>query len=107
MLLSSTLKNIHAQKIKLGLERSIQPRGGKGESVREILFKGKRVDNGEWVEGWYGCITKGAYLNPIINGHYITTFKKLDNGEIILTGMFEVIPETVGQYTGLKTRTVR
>lgn len=35
------------------------------------------------------------------NGCYITTFKKIDNGEILLTGSYEVDPDTVGQYTGL------
>lgn len=69
--------------------------------MREILFRGRRLDNGEWVEGFYHMASKGAWLNPIENGHYITTFKKLENGEIILTGCYEVDPATVGQFTGL------
>jgi uncharacterized phage protein (TIGR01671 family) len=69
--------------------------------MREILFRGKRKDNGEWVFGWYSCITKGAHYDPIDNAHFITTSVKLDNGEIILTGMFEVDPDTVEHYTGL------
>lgn len=32
--------------------------------MREILFRGKRVDNGEWVEGYYA---------PIGEYHYILT----------------------------------
>lgn len=53
---------------------------------REILFRGKRVDNGEWVEGCY--VYGGA-------NHYIVVRNGLSNQ------YNEVIPETVGQFTGL------
>lgn len=67
----------------------------------EALYRGKRKDNGEFVYGMpYQC-TKGAWLNPIENGTYIQASKLLENGEIILTGVYEVDPSTVGQYTGL------
>ncbi|KAF5059335.1 YopX protein [anaerobic digester metagenome] len=55
--------------------------------MREILFRGKRVDNGEWVEGQL-LINKSAYMETV---HIVLKY-----GE-----MLEVIPETVGQYTGL------
>lgn len=58
--------------------------------MREILFKGKRADNGEWVEG---------YLYITQNGEYeISNYCKYYNCE---RNTYIVIPETVGQYTGM------
>lgn len=66
--------------------------------MREILFRAKRKDNGEWVEG---------YL--VVADNLIATENKLyiieSGAKYYLFGEFdpvtEVIPETVGQYTGL------
>lgn len=52
--------------------------------MREILFRGKRVDNGEWV---YGDLTH------ISNGK--VGIWGFDNNQFVL-----VNPSTVGQYTG-------
>jgi len=70
------------------------------ERLSNIKFRGQRVDGKGWVHGYYHQVTKGAFVNPIQNASVITTYKALDNGEIILTGAFAVIPETVGQYIG-------
>lgn len=61
--------------------------------MREILFRGKRVDNGEWVEGFYACV---------LDSHYIITgrFDSLTNG-IINSEAYKVNFETVGRFTGL------
>lgn len=60
--------------------------------MREILFRGKRKDNGEWVEGYLIVISK-RYFIVDVNAHF--DYGELDNVE-------EVVPETVGQYIGLK-----
>lgn len=59
--------------------------------MREILFRGKRTDNGEWVEGAYLHLNTGN--DYICDGTvWIGTLQPCKN---------EVLPETVGQYTGL------
>ena len=58
--------------------------------MREILFRGKRVNNGEWVEGLLGC----AYSRPNEKYYFIHNCETDDTE-------YEVVPETVGQFTGL------
>lgn len=68
--------------------------------MRKIKFRGKRVDNGEWVYGYY-C------FYPHRTGYCTQTVSEWDRDRhIIITigGAFEVLPETVGQYTGLKDK---
>ena len=66
---------------------------------REILFRGKRMDNGKWVEGWY-C--------PKKTGHYEGDRFVEEMQSIIIVSMtgggyqYAVVdPRTVCQYTGL------
>ena len=70
--------------------------------MREILFKAKRKDNGEWVEGYYLNIAK-------IN-HFICTGKiKLDGAlkGIIAPEMYVIDPDTLCQFTGLTDKNGR
>ena len=58
--------------------------------IREVIFRGKRMDNGEWVKGY-------LYITHI-GSHEIGSYDAEINIERLT---FDVIPETVGQYTGL------
>lgn len=68
--------------------------------MREIKFRGKRVDNGEWVYGFYGALTDGL----VIKSYIMVSSMNLANGKHIYFTDHEVIPETVGEYIGLKDR---
>ena len=64
---------------------------------REILFRGKRVDNGEW-----------EYSYNLVRDKYSVYFGATpyfnNENELCLEHYFEIIPETIGQYTGLKDK---
>lgn len=64
------------------------------ENMRlEILFRGKRVDNGQWVYGWYCKYAFGRW--PI--RACIIPSEEAENGCV---EHVEIDPATVGQYTG-------
>ena len=71
--------------------------------MREILFRGKRVDNGEWVEGCYAEFVHGfdGYTKPGIQVTRCVPSVANRLTPTYETELVEVFPETVGQYTGM------
>lgn len=74
--------------------------------MRELLFRGKQVTDGEWVIG-------GIYINTDGKPHIVgkaryrpdtrdwDTAEYYENNPHCITACIEVIPETVGQFTGM------
>lgn len=62
--------------------------------MREILFRGKRIDNGEWVEGYYIFDKYDGTPRIVITNVYST-------GTTFIGNAPRVDCETVGDYTGL------
>ena len=61
--------------------------------MRDIIFRGKRVDNGQWVYGFLIVNKDGTcYIKD--------TDYNVNNGRIDLIPE-KVIPESVGEYTGI------
>lgn len=70
--------------------------------MREILFRGKRTDNGEWVHGSLVITT----IEPADDAPY--KYYRIDDMTVgvfpndFQCGLSEIVaPETIGQYTGL------
>lgn len=71
--------------------------------MRDILFRGKRKDNGEWVEGYFAMVDpvdmpirirrpKAAIFPTMASCNWFNKY---------FYYVVEVMPETVGQFTGL------
>ena len=72
--------------------------------MREILFRGKRIDNGEWLEGFIVSSRENTYPN----GFEMITVDGINYDELdsyipdFIS--YAVDPSTVGQYTGMKDK---
>lgn len=82
---------------------------GRRKKMRDIKFRGKRIDNGEWVYGYY-CLTTHYAGNrtrkPVIISeselcnHCLWEPNNYDSP----VEAYDVAPSTVCQYTGLKDK---
>ena len=68
--------------------------------MREILFRGKRVDNGELVYGYYFKATH-HWHNHGIHEDWILRGVAQNGGWVSFHGRHAIVPETLGQFTGL------
>lgn len=72
---------------------------------REIKFRGKRIDNGEWIYGGYANKDDKVYI--IIKIRYTPdtrdwdTVEYYENHPNYTLSFAEVLPDTVGQYIGV------
>lgn len=64
--------------------------------MREYKFRGKEIDTGKWVYGYYFKDFNGK-------SYIINTLQEIENADISNVWI-EVLEETVGQYTGLKDK---
>ena len=72
--------------------------------MREILFKAKRIDNGEWIEGYlfdngFDGEEKKYFVGDLIIEKYNGT--ACDEWDIAGIDFCEIDPETLCQFTGL------
>ena len=65
--------------------------------MREILFRGKRTDSGEWIEG--DLLQIKYYNKPIIECKIMP--------QTPISSAYPVLSETVGQFTGLTDKNGR
>lgn len=69
--------------------------------MKEILFRSKQKYNSEWVEGYLVKLGKESFSDPERYGICNKAIPIGGSGVCYNLKIDEVIPETIGQYTGL------
>ena len=64
--------------------------------MREILFRGKQIDTGAWVEGAFCMKDCDSFFGVLVDRPSIIKYEEPHSGY-----WFRVDPETVGQFTGV------
>lgn len=68
------------------------------------LYRGKRIDNGEWVYGFLVVYPEGSESNEL-HTHFIINEKRNAYSELVeCENTFCVNPTTIGQYTGMNDK---
>ena len=68
--------------------------------MRKIIFRGKRKDNDKWIHGSLVPKEEDSYADGFLIIDGAINYDELDNYQPLFSA-YSVIPETVGQYTGL------
>ena len=68
--------------------------------MKEILFRAKQIDDGEWVEGYYAMMGKGNLIRHYIVQNCALTGLFEDPEDNMYFNDVEIDPETLCQYTG-------
>lgn len=68
--------------------------------MREILFRGKRKGNGKWIYGFLVPKETNSYADGFLIIDGALNYDELDDYQPSYS-VYSVVPETVGQYTGL------
>ena len=74
--------------------------------MRDIIFRGKRIDNSKWIQGFLVIWGDDYYIAPDINAY--TSMGGRGKGRCMMFGhYYQVLPDTVGHFTGLTDKNGR